>query len=307
MLPIAMITGVIAYFIYSSCHIFDFSRPYAPKVVAIVQPLLIFSMLFLSFCKIDVRNLRPRLTHLWLLLIQCGLFALLSLLVHFLPDMEGRTVVEAALLCLICPTATAATVVTQKLHGDATDITMYTILINLAVAVIVPLFVPLVHPQVGQTFFASFMLIIGKVFPLLICPLLAAIVVREYMPHLHSVLIGFHDLAFKLWAIALSIAIAVTMRTIVHSTYTLFDFYGIAIVSFLTCAFQFALGRFIGRRYGTPISTCQSLGQKNTVFAIWMGYTFLNPITSIAGGFYSIWHNLYNTYQLRQQEKRELM
>ena len=45
----------------------------------------------------------------------------------------------------------------------------------------------------------------------------------------------------------------------------------------------------------------QSLGQKNTVFAIWMGYTFMEPIVSVAGGFYSIWHNLYNSWQLHRQ------
>lgn len=29
-----------------------------------------------------------------------------------------------------------------------------------------------------------------------------------------------------------------------------------------------------------------------------MGYTFFTPVTAIAGGFYSIWHNLVNSYQL---------
>lgn len=38
------------------------------------------------------------------------------------------------MLCLIVP-ATAAAVVTQKLGGDAADVTIYTLLINLSVAV----------------------------------------------------------------------------------------------------------------------------------------------------------------------------
>ena len=45
------------------------------------------------------------------------------------------------------------------------------------------------------------------------------------------------------------------------------------------------------------------MGQKNTVFAIWMGLVFLNPVTSVVGGFYSIWHNLINSWQLYKKAK----
>lgn len=84
-LPIAIVTGALAYLVYSRLSVLNFTRPYAAPTVAIVQPVLIFSMLFLSFCKIDVKQLRPRISHLWLLLIQCGSFSLLCLLVHFCP------------------------------------------------------------------------------------------------------------------------------------------------------------------------------------------------------------------------------
>ena len=61
--------------------------------------------------------------------------------------------------------------------------------------------------------------------------------------------------------------------------------------------------RRIGRKHGEPVAGTQSLGQKNTVFAIWMGYTFLNPVTALAGGFYSLWHNLVNSWQLWRVRK----
>lgn len=304
-LPVAICWGAIAYFAYTSIPLFDCTRPYAPRVVAVVQPVLIFSMLFLSFCKVDVRTLRPRLSHLWLLLIQCGSFALMCLALHFCPGMKGGVLVEAALLCLICPTATSAAVVTQKLHGDSADIVMYTLLINLAVSLIVPALVPLVHPHANLTFAASFARIMAKVFPMLICPLIAAQLVRVFFKRLHARLVSVHDLAFYIWAVALSIAISVTARSIAHTSHSLLGISGIAIVSLVCCFVQFYLGRVIGRKYSLPVSTCQALGQKNTVFAIWMGYTFMNPITSIAGGFYSIWHNVYNTFQLRQTAKRD--
>ena len=40
-----------------------------------------------------------------------------------------------------------------------------------------------------------------------------------------------------------------------------------------------------------------------TVFAIWLGYTFFTPVVSVAGGFYSIWHNCYNSWQLYRKRK----
>ncbi|MDE5889613.1 MAG: transporter, partial [Bacteroidales bacterium] len=84
----------------------------------------------------------------------------------------------------------------------------------------------------------------------------------------------------------------------VHSTVPFIYQAGIAAVSLACCALQFWAGKKIGSRYGAKITAGQSLGQKNTVFAIWMGYTFMTPVTSVAGGFYSIWHNVYNSWQL---------
>lgn len=304
-LPVAIVAGAVGYEIYAHVSFFDASRPYAPKVVAVVQPMLIFCMLFLTFCKIDIRSLRLRKEHFWLLLIQCGFFALSALLLHIFPKMPGRVILEGAMLCMICPTATSAAVVTMKLHGDAVDITAYTILINLSVAIIVPLLLPLVSTVSSSSFSASFVLILCKVFPLLLCPLIAAQIIRFVVPQLLNIILKAKDLAFYLWAIALSIAIAVTMRSIAHTTHPISELVGIALASLACCAVQFAIGRYIGKRCGMPVSTAQSLGQKNTVFAIWMGYTFMNPVTSIAGGFYSVWHNVYNTWQLRAERKRE--
>lgn len=59
-LPVAITAGALAYFAYSNCPYLQFTKPYAMPVVSIVQPLLIFSMLFLSFCKINVCDLRPK-------------------------------------------------------------------------------------------------------------------------------------------------------------------------------------------------------------------------------------------------------
>ncbi len=71
------------------------------------------------------------------------------------------------------------------------------------------------------------------------------------------------------------------------------------------CVAQFALGRRVGRRYGDTISGGQGLGQKNTILAIWMAQTYLNPLSSIAPASYVLWQNMINSFQLWLKERRE--
>lgn len=302
-LPFAMLCGVGEYFLGASIPWAVSHRGLVLDIVSFIQPILIFFMLFITFCKVNPARLRWCTWHGWLLLIQALSFVLLSLWLLLCPNLEGRVAVEGAMLCMICPTATAAAVVTTKLGGDAEGLTSYIIMVNIMVALIVPAMVPLVHPHPGLTFFSSFLAIMNRVFPMLICPFLAAVLVRWFLPRFHRMIIGCKDLAFYLWAVSLSLAIAVSTRSIVHSTVALKWQISIAVVSLICCIMQFAVGRLIGRYYHTPIASCQSLGQKNTVFAIWMGYTFLTPVSAIAGGFYSIWHNVFNSWQLYRKRK----
>lgn len=303
MLPVSMASGAAAYLIYDSIPALSPAGPFLSRAVGILQPLLIFLMLYLSFCRISPKEMRPRKWHLELLLFQTGIFTALALMLALLPDFGGRVIVESAMLCIICPTATAAAVVTGKLGGDMPGLTSYTILINIATGIAVPLLVPLVHPAEGVSFFTAFSMIMSKVFPLLICPCLFSWITRYMMPKFHRWLLRFDNLAFYLWGVALALAIATTTKAIVHSTVPFIYQAGIAAVSLACCALQFWAGKKIGRKFNASITAGQSLGQKNTVFAIWMGYTFMTPVTSIAGGFYSIWHNLYNSWQLYRKDK----
>lgn len=304
-LPIAMCVGAFSYLIYVNIPSLAFTRPFMRSAVDILQPLLIFTMLFITFCKVDPKELRPKRWHLWHLLVQCLSFALLSGIIIAFPHIPSKVLIEGAMLCMICPTATAAAVVTGKLGGSAATLTTYTILVNLATAIVIPLLVPLVHPNPDLTFGVSCSLILSKVFPLLFCPFLLALFMRYFFPKLHAQILKCKDLAFYLWAVALAIAIAITVRSIVHSEVAIGYQVGLAVVSLVCCVVQFMVGKRIGRSCNDPISAGQALGQKNTVFAIWMGYTFLTPVTSIAGGFYSVWHNIYNSYQLYQKRKAD--
>lgn len=300
----AILGGVSGYFIYTNLSFLDGTYAVVSKAVDILQPLLIFSMLFLTFCKVNPRKLRLCRYHWWLLLFQTGLFLAIGVVLILLPRNEMRVVLEGAMICFICPTATAGAVITRKLGGNASHIITYTVLINLVASLVIPAMIPLVHPNPGMSVWNASMLILGKVFPLLLLPLVSAFLIRQLSPRLHFILSHYQGLSFYLWVVALALAMAVTTRYIVHSEVSLTTELWLVGVSLVSCVLQFYLGRKIGTPYGDKMTAGQSLGQKNTVLAIWLGYTFFTPITSVVGGFYSIWHNVINSYQLHQHNKQ---
>ena len=72
----------------------------------------------------------------------------------------------------------------------------------------------------------------------------------------------------------------------------------IAATSLLICLLQFIGGRAIGARYGRTVAGGQGLGQKNTILAIWLTQTYLNPLATLGPGLYVLWQNLVNSWQI---------
>ena len=197
-LVLAMAAGAVSYLVYMSIPCLSSAGPALYKLVTALQPVLLFSLLFLAFCGISPKDMRPRKWHLWLLCFQVTAFVMLALLEILLPGDHWKVLLESGMLLFICPTATAAAVVTAKLDGDAPGITTYLILANFVTAVAVPVVVPLVHPDSEMTFMLSFSMIMAKVFPLLICPCILAWIVRFTMPRFHRKIVRLQNLPFYL-------------------------------------------------------------------------------------------------------------
>ena len=297
-------TGASAYFLGRSLELPTAVREAVLEGIGYVQPTLIFLMLTLTFCRIRLKDMRLRGWQWWLLAFQASVAALLCLFHQTTEDLPTRVCLQSTMLCFLCPTATAAAVVTAKLGGNVGSLTAYTLLINLTSAVLISAFVPLVNPTGGLSFWLSFWMIIRKVFPLLIFPLFLALIIRRISPTLLRRLTSIPDLPFYLWLVSLSLAIAVTTRILVHTEASLPVCLLILVGSLVACIAQFATGRLVGRHYDESVTAGQACGQKNTVLAIWVGYTFLDPLTSVAGGFYTIWHNLFNAWQLYRLNTR---
>lgn len=303
-LPMAMLIGVASYFIFTALPWPDGTYRLAEEVLAVVQPTLLFLMLFLSFCKIRLSDLRFKPWFGWLMLIQVALFALFATILLLMCDHPSRILVESAMLCFLCPTAAAAVVFTVKLGGNAASVTTYTLLINFVVAILAPLVLPLVHPEEGVSFLPAFWTISNRIFPVLILPLFAAVALERLWPKAHQLCASSKDAAFYLWVCTLTLAIVVTTKSLVHDPSPVIYQVGIALIALAGCVFQFWLGRRIGDRYGEKVVGGQALGQKNNVFIIWLGYTFLSPITALSGGFFAIWQNVVNSFLLYKKEKK---
>ena len=304
-LPVAMCVGAVVYFLFAHVPMLAPVKPFVNSLVAILTPLLIFAQLLLTFCKVELHELKLKSWHGWLLLFQASTCMLLAVLLVCCPLNEVyREVFEGTMVCLICPTATAAAVITGKLGGSASSLTTYTLLSNLLAAAMVPLVFPWVEPHNDVSFPIAFLRILGKVFPLLLSPFFLAWFLRVCLPRVHRWLLGFHDMAFYLWGIALAIVSGQTIRSLANSTAPAYVVWLIALGGLVACCLQFFFGKRIGGRYGERISGGQALGQKNTVLAIWMAYTYLNPLASVGPGSYVLWQNTINSWQLWKQRKR---
>jgi len=221
--------------------------------------------------------------------------------------MQGASLVlmEAILMCVISPCATAAAVVTQKLGGNLEQMTTYTFLSNFITAFLVPVCFPLIEKSADMTFLSAFAKILHEVVLVLLVPMLLAYIVKHYMHRLHRKIIAVRDLSYYLWACSLTIVTGTTVKNIVHADTTVALLVAIALLGLIMCVVQFAVGRFIGHYFDHTQEAGQALGQKNTAFAIWMAYTYLNPLSSVGPGCYILWQNIINSIEIWQKRKTE--
>ena len=147
----------------------------------------------------------------------------------------------------------------------------------------------------------STLLISQRVLPLILAPLALALLFRAYMPRVHAAIASRQSLSFYLWACALIIVVGNAVSFIIHEPASRVpEMIIIAAASLAVCVLQFAIGR-----YGDRISGAQGLGQKNTVLAIWMSLTYLDPISSVGPAAYVAWQNIINSLQLYLRNRND--
>lgn len=285
MMPIAMTLGIL---LHSYVGVLSFVIPY-----------LIFIMLLLTYIKLSWSEIRFTRMHLWLIVIQ--VFG--SMAAYLILNPFNAMLAQGVMICILAPTATAAPVIAGMLKGNVASLTGYSLISNLTVAVMAPLF----FSYIGYNelpFMASVLEISKRVFFLLVTPFVLAYVLNKFAPKTSSVLKANSGVSFYLWSVALIIVTGRTVQFIIEQgkEHIMIEIL-IAVFAFVVCGLQFLVGRRIGRKHDDTVAGGQGLGQKNTVLAIWMAQMYLNPIASIGPGSYVLWQNMVNSYQVWRKRK----
>lgn len=255
-----------------------------------LTPSLIGAMLFLTFCRVDVRAMRPRMVHLWMLLFQfVGSVAVYYLVTPLMGDVVG----QGAMICVLAPIAMAAVVIGGMLGANVTTMATYSLICNLVTAFVAP---TILHAfGTGSCTFAQ---IISRVAPTLLMPFVLGQMCRVLWYRGTEWFSRHSQLSFYLWLMSLILVIGRTTCFILDTDADPFVEVELACVALVICLVQFTVGRALGRMAGDVVAGGQSLGQKNTVLAVWMALNFLDPVASVAPTAYIVWQNMVNSYQI---------
>ena len=302
-LPCAMVFGASIYLLFAEIPFLEpIGNAVGPYFVDTLPPL-IFLTLYSTSCKIRLHDLRTHTWHWWMQLVRIALAAVLVIAAKEADGHGTRLVIEGAFACVICPTASAAAVVTEKLDGDLASMTVYTLIDNGVTAVLVPLLFPVLEHHADMAFMSSFATIIQRTALILVLPFCCAMATRKWLPKLARRIKEMKNLAFYFWAVNLSIVMGLTLHNIFTATVPGTVLAMLITVPAAVTIILFAIGKSLGRRFGDSITGGQAMGQKNTGVGIWLTLTYLNPIAAISPCAYVVWQNTLNSWQLWCKEK----
>ncbi len=290
LLPLAMIVGFIFY--------------KQLKVLSPATPFLLAIMLLISYSRIDWREIKFTKAHIILLAIQY----LGSIAVYITLKPINPILAQGAMICIFAPTATAAPVVVGLLGGNIGSAATFTLFSNLSTAFMAPIYFTLMSSNTTDIHFLySFLFILKRVLPVLVLPFLLALLFKSRIPKLHNKLQTSQIFSYYIWGLALAIVIANMVYFVIQEGNNNFRLeVMLAITSFIIAITQFAVGRKVGSKFNITVTGGQGLGQKNTILAVWLTQTYLHPIASLGPGFYILWQNLINSYQIWKKRQKTI-
>lgn len=287
MLPIAMLLGVLFHESIGQ--------------VAFLSRYLIFTMLLITYCRLKTSDFHIG-RYIWLLLaVQLGG----AVGAYLLLKPFDEVLAQGAFICIFCPTATAAPVITGMLGGSVGRVAVYSFFSHISVAFLAPVLLTWIGDSAaaGIGFGESLLAIAQSVLPLILGPLAIAALMGRFAPRAKAAVANHQGLSFYIWAFALLIVVGNSVSFLMREPASAIpQILLLALVAFIACVAQFWTGRKIGSRYADKVSGAQSLGQKNTVLAIWLALTYLNPLASAAPAAYVAWHNIVNSYQIYRNQ-----
>ena len=288
-LPIAIVLGLL---LHDYCAAFS-----------VVVPYIIFTIILLTFTAVDITKLRFKPLFIWIILFQ----VVVSLGGYYLLRLfhVNEIIAEGVFIGVLCPVAASVAVVSTMLGADRNTVTSFSVIGNLMVSVVAPVYFSFIGVNQDLPFFTSFLHILRRIGTVIGLPFFIALALQLCLPKANSFLSRYKGLAFYLWAVALFLTLGQTIHFIfLNGVGNWGSILWLGISALLFCIIQFGLGKWIGSKYGDTIAGGQLLGQKNSAMGIWMANHYLNPLASVFLAFYSVFQNLFNSWQLWYQGRK---
>ena len=289
-LPIAIVLGLL---LHNYCAAFS-----------VIVPYIIFTILLLTFSAVDIRRLRFKPLFIWIILFQIGV----SIGAYFLLKILGvnEIVAEGILVGVLCPVAASVAVVSTMLGANRETVTSYAIIGNLVVSVVAPIYFSFIGLNQDMPFWSSFLLILKRIGTIIGLPFFLALTLQICLPKANRFISRFKGLAFYFWAVALFLTLGQTIHFIfINGKGNWSSILWLGVSALLFCILQFGIGKWIGHKYGDTIAGGQLLGQKNSAMGIWMANHYLHPLASVFLAFYSVFQNVFNSWQLWRHDKKK--
>lgn len=265
--------------------------PQAHEGTFLIRPFLMI-MLFYNFLKVPLSRQVLDQRHLWITLASLGLPVLFYALILPFSHQAALT----AFVTGMSPTAAVAPVI-AGLFGKRVEFVAVSVLITSPlIALFLPLILPFLLPMEGKI---AVWAVLGPVAVTVFAPLVLSWIIRNGFPRLIPWIDRTRKLPFILFLLNIFIAGADAsnyLRFRAHeSAGTLLM---VAAVTVFCGVLYFVIGQYLIGRKALGIECGLALGRKNTMFGLWVGMTYVNPVAALGPVFYIVFSNLYNTVQL---------
>ena len=252
-----------------------------------------FVMVMLFFAFLDVKIDRGIITldHLKVVVLN----VLIPLVVFYLIRPFNLVAALAAFVICSAPTAAGAPVMAVFMKKKVSFVTASVILTSPVMALTIPFTLPLVLEVESSINAWDILLPVAQV---VFIPLILAQLIRNYWSALTLWFRQFSNVPFYLFLANVYIASAKASNYIINDEQTAwYEFVWIALTIGVICFFQFKIGEWVSSKE-MYVESGLALGRKNTMFALWLALTFVNPITALGPIFYIVFHNIYNSWQI---------
>ena len=275
-----MLLSIILGMLISSFHDYSFLIKY-----------FLMGMLFFAFLDTDFKKEIISIKHLYIIIYIVGI----SVVLFFLTKNINSDLALGLFIAAIAPTAIASIPVIGYLKGDIGFTTFSVLLTNITIALLLPFLLPIF---VGINSSINLYEVVTPILSVIIIPLFCAFLLKYFFKKIKMFFKTFEIISFFFFVTNIFLAMSKAgyyLRTEFNSPIHILILMAVGI--FILTVLNFSLGWMIGKP-NFARETSNSIGQKNTMFAIWIALTFINPVVALAPMMYTIYHNIFISYQL---------